>query len=367
MYWVVFLIIIFYTLFEIRSKQINHKAFDIVYVILTLMVVLRRGQGTDYTSYQVLYSEISETPFVLLFIGKDPLFSIICAMAQYCKCSYELFSALFSLVIMCLCYPFFSRECHKSMVALFLFYTTIFLIYPFNVFRQGLAMSVLGGVLYLYIKKKKWVAYYAILILLSGIHNSVLICAILPLVYNIKIDKTLLGILMLGATLYMFMVSNGIFPGLRILIDLDRVNVYQDAAASFKNIMTRVIMLLPIFLVPNHVYRFNTELNGLKNILVFGYVIYAIFSFNTLVSSRMFDYFFFFCGLFVILLLYASNLRTISRQIGVYYIIISSILFVNDIKGFIEQGGYQNCSVWTYPYLSVFETTQQIQYYRPNF
>ena len=51
MYWLVLILIFILCYLEVRNKKINEKSFYIAYTLLVLMLVLRKGQGTDYYNY----------------------------------------------------------------------------------------------------------------------------------------------------------------------------------------------------------------------------------------------------------------------------------------------------------------------------
>ena len=41
-------------------------------------------------------------------------------------------------------------------------------------------------------------------------------------------------------------------------------------------------------------------------------------------------------------------------------------LWIKDINGAMEQGGYRNCTIISYPYISIFEGKETLNMYRTN-
>lgn len=139
-----------------------------------------------------------------------------------------------------------------------------------------------------------------------------------------------------------------------------------SSASKYLAMAVRLLVVMPTFLISDKKYRENTELNGVRNIIFMGFVVFSLFSFSDLIASRMSIYFRMFEGLFIFLLLFTSGLRRLHMQIGVYYFLIASVLFTKDIGAFISQGEYRNCNVITYPYLTIFDDNETIMYYRHN-
>ena len=268
---------------------------------------------------------------------------------------------------MLLLYPFFSKVCRKSMIPLFFYYATFYLIYSYSALRQGLALAILLGFIYPLLKDGKRIKCVVMILGTSLLHQSFLVCLLFLLVYGISVNKRTLFILLIPFILNLLFSINIMgfipIPGL-----LDRMDNYveEGSSSSMMAILVRLIVLIPLFLVPNKVYEQDENIMGVRNILVCGFMVYSLFSFNDLISSRLAVYFRVFEGLFLCMLLYRANLKKIPKQLFTYFTCISMILFVKDINSFIEQGEYENCNVLTYPCLTVFDDDGTVMYYRKN-
>ena len=372
MYWLVFFLIAGCALFEIRNRRINKSSFVIIYTILVLMTTLRQGQGSDYYNYLSIYQEIdyitSHSSALALAIMKDPLYAAFNYIAIQCGISYKLFAAIISFVIMMLMYPFFRKICNGSAVSLFMLYATFYLIYPFSGVRQGLAMAIMLGVMYPLLRDRKIMKYYLVLCIATLIHQSAIICAIMPFVYRIKLKNSILALLAVVCSVIMILGINWItmlpLPG--SIVSRAAYYVEESSSPQLLAMLVRVAALLPVFLLSQKKYSENAELRGVRNLLFAGFMFYSLFSFSDLIASRMAIYFRVYEGFFIYLLLFKSGLRKLNMQIGVYYFLIASVLFAKDIGAFIDQGEYRHCNIITYPYLTVFDSDTEIMYYRHN-
>lgn len=370
MYWFILIIILFLTYLEVKNRRINKSAFNLIYLLLIILVVLRNGQGSDYYNYKELYKEIAfatEKSILPLFLIKDPGFAFLNYIFIQSGASYEFFSAFVSFLIMAILFKYFAKVCHKSMIPVFFFYSTYYLIYPFSALRQGLAMAVLLSIVFPLLRGNKRIKCAIVIVITSLFHQSFLICLLLLVVYRITIRTRILLFLSLPFIFNLILGIN-VMELIPISTVVERTQYYLEGGAtnSMLAIIVRVIVLIPLFLISDQLYSRNSEIIGIRNILFCGFVIYSIFSFSDLISSRLTVYFRAFEGLFVLYLLYNTNLKKISHQILSYYVVISLVLFAKNIDGFIVQGEYENCNIFTYPYFSVFDDENTIMYYRKN-
>lgn len=367
MYWLVFIILLYFLYKEIVNKKIYSSSFYISYAIISLLLILRKGQGTDYYNYKYIYDTIASAPdFITAFIltHGEPGYLLINQVAIDLGISFEGFIALFSIVTMICYYPFFNKVCQKSIIPIFIYYSTFFLIYAFSGIRQGLALAIIVSYVFPLLGKKINYKFFFYVILAALFHMSAIVCLLMPFIYNKKVNKQIIFIILLLITPLAILRIN-------ILNYVPFINLFYTGEKGSSNsilaLLIRIIALVPIFLVNESIYKNNPNINGVKNLFVCGYVLYCLLSFNDIVSSRINVYFRIFEGLFVFLLIYKSNLRIIPKQIAAYYTLICFITMVSNINGFIVQGEYKNSNAFTYPYLSIFDSSQTIREYRFNF
>lgn len=336
------------------------------------MITLRQGQGQDYYNYLSIYQEIdyitSQTSALALAAMTDPLYATLNYIAIQCGVSYKWFSAIISFVTMMLMYPFFRRVCNGSAVSLFMLYATFYLIYPFSGVRQGLAIAIMLGIMYPLLRDGKILRYYLVMCVAILIHQSAIICAIMPIVYRRRLKTSILAFLAVVCSVVMLLKINwiAILPLPSVIASRTEFYVELGTSAQPLAMLVRIAALLPIFLLSQKKYNENPELRGVRNLLFAGFMFYSLFSFSDVMASRMAVYFRVFEGFFIYLLLFKSGLRKLNMQLGVYYFLIASVLFTKDIGSFITFGEYKNCNIITYPYLTVFDSDTKILYYRHN-
>lgn len=361
MYWFTLGVLLLLVIHEIAGKKINQFNFHVAYFLITMLVVLRQGQGTDYYNYQEIYEMINDAMGVgglLLIYHGEIGYLFINYIAVKLGCSYQLFSALFSLLTMIVYYPFFHERCRCSIVPLFIFYATFFLIYPFNLVRQGLTLGIVVSYLFPLLEQKRYVRFIIVTVLAATIHVSVLICLGFPFIFRLKIRNVALFLIFI--ILCVFIVLN--IDALRFF---PQFNTYTGRTGNFYlAALLRIAMLVPIFMVSDKVYRSNIELLHIRNLLFFGFVIYAMFSSNDLTASRLGVYCRVFEGLFLARLIYQTPLRKFPKQLLTYYAAVVLVLFGKSIGDFMDQGEYRHCNILTYPYLTIFDPPQKIVYYR---
>ncbi|OKZ21143.1 MAG: hypothetical protein BHV81_01035 [Butyricimonas synergistica] len=361
MYWAVFCIFLLLMFREINTKKICKFSFWFTYIILVCLIVLRKGQGTDYYNYELIYDSIKSIDDVrLLLLKKDFGFACLNYWAIQLNISYEFFVAIFAFVTMLLFFPFFYIICNKSMIPLFFFYTTFYLVYPFSGIRQGFTLAVLLGILYPLLTKKKYTYYIFVTLLCSLVHMSILICLVLPFIYHMRISWKIIYFVFAFFTVVLYLDLNFLHF---FSITIDRIHTGESSSMKYIAKTVRVLVILPIFLVPKSIYN-DRDLLGIRNILLMGFVVYSLFSFNELTSSRLGVYFRVFEGLFIMMLIYRTCLKKLNYQILFAMSIFASVFFVKDINSFLIQAGYKNCNLLSYPYLSVFHDESTIFYYR---
>lgn len=368
MYWLIFIALLIGAYLEVSNKRINIKRFYIIYTILILLATLRQGQGSDYYNYLQIYNEIRDLTRNSVFpilLSKDPGYSLLNYLAISVGCPFELFSALCSFGIMLILLPYFRDSCSKSLISLFIFYTTFYLIYPFSAIRQGFTIAFFVSVLYPLLREKKHLLYALLTIIASSIHSSLLVVLVVPFVYEKTISRNKL-LLVIILSLFVLFIYNP-FERIVSLSGYNRFSDYLDKTSmSYLAILIRGALVTSLFLIPERIYRSDRELNNIRILFVLGFFIYSVFSFSDLIASRLFIYFQVLQGLFLVRMIYSTNLKKISHQLCSCFLLISTVLFVKNINSFIVEGKYQNCTVLSYPYLSLFDSKSEISYYRKD-
>lgn len=372
LYWFVLILLLISALSEFYRRKINSNTFFLAYLILTLIMTLKQGQGQDYYNYYQIYKETefwSEYGIwsVILMRG-DPAYSLINLLMIKLEIPYIVYASIFSFLIMLIQYNFFKKDCNCSCICLFIFYSTIFISYDCSAMRQGMAMAIILGIGYPLIEKGRTKQFIIVGLIASTIHLSAIICLLIPFIIDLKFSYRTTLLIIILSTLFIICGSDLLNHLPLPEFMYNRLNAYQESSATkYLAIGVRLLDIIPILLITRKGYDTNKSLLHLKNILLFGFIIYSICSFNDFIASRENIYFRMFEGLFLYQILFKTNFYKIKKSVFYLYVILSLIIFPKDILASMAQGEYRNCNLFTYPYLTIFDSNQTIAYYRTNF
>lgn len=367
-YWLIFITLLLISISKLGHES-DKKIFIIFFIILLIQTTLRKGQGSDYYNYEVVYREIKELAnqnFVYIFTRTEPLFAILNYLAIKLNLSFTIFSVLVSACTMLLLMNFFSKICKYSVISLFIFYSVFFLIYFYSTLRQGISMAIFASYALPAIYNRNLFKFILICIICGLFHASAFILIFLSIIPIKLATKDKLIFLILISIIISIVNMRGIpLPS----IISNRLDVY-DAKATIVSIFSRIILVLPILIIPKHMYKVgNMEFKTNALILSLGFFVFCFFSFSLLSASRIGAYFFIVICPFInsisenIKNISLSGKKIISSSLIIIYCIIN---FPKDITGFISQGAYQNCNVLTYPYLNLFDSDQEISHFRKD-
>lgn len=370
-YWSIFILLLYFSINEYKSRKRNINAFKLIYLIIGALLCLRQGQGTDYYNYYQIFKEVqyySDRSFLLIFAMRDPLYSLMNWLFIKIGLSYPWFIAFFASITMIIQWYFFRIICKGSCISLFIFYSTIVIPYDFNAMRQGLALAIVLGIIFPLMLKRKYTKFVIVSVLTCLIHLSVFICLLLPVAYRMNLKKGTMAFVVLCCVIFIFsggsIISHMPLPG---FLAHRAASYTVSASTQLFAIANRLVLLIPLFIVPDSIYQKNGMVRLLRNIILLGFIVYAAFSFNDFIASRENIYFRVFECYFISIILLETSLRINRKYLLSFYIFMSGLLFTKEISSSIAQGRYINCNVFTYPYFSIVEDINTIQKYRTNF
>jgi len=333
------------------------------------MAILRYGQGQDYFNYEQIYEwieTITDSSILRILLFPDLGYGLLNYICITIGLPYEMFMGLFTAATMIMFYVFLKRTCSCSMVALLIFYSVIFMIYPISASRQGFSMAFFLCFMYPLLEKRENKKYYFYLLFISSFHASAIVSGLFPLLYRYKISTKVLISLFCLSFVLMFLKIN-FFSYIPVPLIQTRMAAYLESSSSqVLAQIVRFLLVFPLFFIPTSLLNEYNEIKMNRILLVCGFFIYALTSFSELASSRLWGYFLGFeCIIFSQLSTKLYKFKH-KKLMLMYYILIAGILWIKDINGAIQQGEYKNCNVLTYPYVSIFEGSETIELYRKN-
>lgn len=346
----------------------NKRLFNVVYLLISAMAILRYGQGSDYFNYLSIYDSVKymwETEPILMFVMSDPGYALLNWIAIVCGIPFTFFMAIITAGIMYFFYVFLTRTCNYSFKALFVFFCVIYMIYALSIMRQGICISIFYAYMYPMLKSRKIKKYLLLNSLLISVHASSIIFVLLPFVKFRYSDRTFLCVFIVSLFI---LVTRVVFIS-KIPIDFiqERVARYVSEPSSNQILakIVRCLVVIPLFFIPKKML-IDSELAYCCNLLLVGFVVYSLTSFSELTCSRLWGYFWGFECVLLSRLDLQPFFHNYKVKMVTFCILLFSVMWVKDLRAAINQGEYKNCTMFSYPYISVFDTQERLLYYRKN-
>jgi len=216
-----------------------NKIKKIAYLALTLsymwfLATFREGIGYDYGSYIDIFQAIASTDGLqnLLALGHEPGFTLIMKLISlFTADSVVLYGALSALILIPVGW-FVYRYCKDAWLSVWLYVTLTFFYTIMNFVRQSLACSViLFG--YRFLKEKKPVPYFIVVLLAASMHKTALIMIPVYFLCHIRLDKKM-GAFYASATLLLYLTSGWILDKITdYIFTYYKGSVYIDTQYGF--------------------------------------------------------------------------------------------------------------------------------------
>lgn len=358
-----------------KRKPGRKQLFNVVWFILTCMLVFRYGQGTDYYEYLLKYESVDNEGsfFVNTFYHGEIGWYILNLIGVKLGVSFFVFNGIISLVDMLMIRRFILEYSPYKVFSMLLFYPTFYLTGCYSTIRQGLAFCIFLGIGVSLLVEKKTLKYFIMIFFLTLIHTSCAALAILPLLLDIKRNKY-----------YLIIGSIVLLMGLKYIdsyVNIEAFSGYVGSSVSYAGIMVRVILfsvIMWLYTLPRQSVNQTTEHEKwLFKIYVLGFIMSLVFFNSATLSQRLTLPFKSVEVALLPLLVYRnqSYLTTIRNKVKLQKVALSFFLvimimnveFVKNIYSYIEQGNYYTwVSPIDYPYSSVFDQSK-IRKYISNF
>lgn len=353
MYYFIFAVLFFFSAIEMSSYKKSVLWFNIVYVLMTLMVMFRYGQLTDYFNYEYLYDNPDS-----MGEWRDPLYFLMERSCIALGLGYNGFVFIVGGLTMALAYPFFSRYCEQSAAALLVFYCYVFLILPMSAMRQGICLGMLLWSYSLLIEGKKlW--FYIIMLIGSLIHFSMLAVALIGLFHRKDwFNRGFAKWIVFGLTIFA-LVTPDLTQYIPDVLGDRSLGEYEDSRLVQMSI--RVLLIIPVLFIKP---EYGTHGYYAKAICIIGYCLYCCLAFSSLIAGR-FEFFFrvFYC-LFIAQVLFNMGKIYLDHFLLACILMIHVVLFFKNMNAAIDQGDYyeDKVTMYNFPYISIFEEKELENY-----
>lgn len=385
MFIVVGFILSIFAMIENIYKKINkNKIFNILWLILTVMLMCRYGQGTDYHEYEVMYEFLNsdDSLFSNSLVHGEYGWYLLMLLSKKVGINFYIFTAFISFIMMYLTYKSINKFIGSSLLSIMLLYPTFYLTYYYSAMRQGLTLSIFlyYGISFLY--EKKYIRYFILILMLSCLHRASIILFLIPFgIKIISINRSLFAIFGIISS-YLISIS-GLLDNIMAITERS----YSDVRISYLAIVLRVVLYLFALLLHNKIKRYKVDSfeQMLFNIYTLGFILYLCLAVYATLSQRITMPFkaveiilfplqiSILCSLIenkhkiqTVYFLLARGKRIIWCVL--FLVIVCDIEFVKNIFSYIEQGNYYEwVTPLNYPYISVFEDKSNIYKYISHF
>lgn len=363
LYHLVFVFLLFGAVIEYWQKKTPKLLLFLSFVILTAMLCLRFGQGTDYAAYRMIYytmpTNLSET-LTYAYAKAELGWRLITMVFRMANIPFEVFTILLSAIQMWLLWRFIKRYCKNGILALFLGYHTLYMTYLVSAMRQGTVIIVFLGLLLPWLLEGKWLRYCIGAALLLSIHSVaiVLFVPIVVLAIRFRVQHVVALVCIgfsVGIVLAIFGVGNILSAiGMSYGGESDISVVALAERLATYVLVTYMYYLYTDGLEPDH----NDPYCKLFKIYSVGILIYGVLMWSPLISSRT---------IFALKALEIPLITTCimkckkGRSIAlVYCALLCTVLYVKNIGSSISQSEYLNTSILQYPYYSIWDKEEAI-------
>lgn len=348
LYQLVAILLIVLSIREIKMHKSSVSLFNFMYFLMTIMATFRYGQLGDYFGYMYLYN------FPSSMMAKDPGFGLLIVLSNALGLDYTVFVSFLSFLCMALAYRFFSTICHYSFLALFVFYSFLFIYGAMAGFRQGLCLSLLVNV-YTLLIERKYKLFYVYVLLGCFIHLSFIIAFLMPFIINIKFfHRKEVWFLILFCTFIAFI-------GIRFSVLLPSFIVSrlynengETSDAGFLQIALRFSILLPVLL---YNAKEKSDAYYAKSLTIFGYCMFCLLSSDTLVAGRLEYYFRIFICVFLSYIIYKETKLNLymMKPFLFFLLFVHIVVLYKNLDFCIDNGNYKpHIHVYNLPYVSIF-------------
>ena len=289
MFVVLGFVLSFFSLLEVaRKDKFRTLNFYIFALVLTLMLCLRYGQGTDYYEYELQYVniDISGSYFVNSLYHGEIGWYMLMLLFKRLGASFSLYLGIVSLFMMILVIKVINRYSSYRIFSLLLLYPTFYLTYFYSAIRQGLVLVIFLSFGIDCLLSRKYFKYYIVVILMALLHRSSLILIVLPFVLRYR-DRKPGKFLMISI---FFATICGYSGVLNTIAERLGVRGYFNVSISVMAILLRIILFYMIsfmYKATKVACEENKEIDILYFIYSFGFLFFVMFAFSSTLSQRL--------------------------------------------------------------------------------
>lgn len=368
MYLIIGIILTILSLVELRRNgQGMDKIFKACWLVMTLVLCFRFGQGQDYFSYMFLYNTVDAGgSFWVNQLGHGELgWYMLNLVFVKMGLSFEHLIGFISLVMMVCVYIAISRYSPYKILSLLIFYPEYYMTYCCSGIRQGLAICLFLVILVPLLVKGKYMWYYLGTVILMTIHIASIILLLVPLFLRLGLKKSWIYVI-ISVVFSVIIVLGGIVGSL-LKIAGGSIE-YVRGSGSIAGILYRIVMFAVVYILYAKSKRKKTDVFMdiyYCSVLIFMCLVpFALLSQRLSTTLKSVEIF-----LIPQLLYYRfadykmHKFKDNPMYLAIVVIAVANVMLLKNINGYIEIGHYySHVNVTNYPYITVFDKDKILQY-----
>ncbi len=359
------------SLAERKYPEYEKRLYPFCWLVLTALLCLRFGQGTDYVTYHAIYDTIPVTVDLQhgYICGYYPEIGwrLVSAAFKLLHIPFQGFAFVLGLADMVLLHRFLEKYVPWKVAGLFLAYPVLYVVYMVSGLRQGLAICIFLGIALPYYLEKKWIPYTAAVILAMSFHKAgcawflLVIAAYVPM----KVLFFLAGLSAAGGLVLQIQMVQELVLRLIPLYHMEQF--LRGGSPSFFAVGERLVTFGVLAGLYCRKYRAedkaDPEVEAIMKACTCGLCIYMFLFGNAYYASR-FAVIFKVLEIMPAVRLMEGRDRT-ARMAAVFFLSLTLLMGVKNLNAAVREGGYSRLGVHvlTYPYISLFRPERINDYF----
>ena len=378
LYWIVFLVVIIFLLFDFDGIKLVLKAQtgrgirllrlnSLPWLIMTGLMSLRYMQGTDYIGHwRGFNNEVSALDFAEIIQNRHDIhfelgWMLFNKTLYNCGISFEALIFVISFAEMLLIRRFIKRYCPRfENVCLCVIFPAFYYYYCISFVRQGLVMCIFMGVMFQLYEEKKYLKYILLTLLCITIHQVAMVYfvfLILGYLSRLNIEKFLIYLCVICFFLGIILYKTGIDTYVYSILPYT-IGGHFSVHMGYGAILYRLFWIVLISYMCNRM-----EMEAFSKKLYFIYLssimLFFFFSGYTMFVNRAFSMY-----TYVLEFYFVSKYLNEKKDEGriktnilkAVIPIVMTVILIKNINGAIVQVSYgDGINFINYPYISVFD------------
>lgn len=346
-YIIPFIILLVSSFNEVFSKRIVKKNPLLFITIIYLIIIagIRYGMGIDYFAYKDIFFDVNKlSDYKYLEFG----FRLLIVIFKNLGLPSQSLFLVFSFLTLFLLFHVIKKKSYHPMLSLFIYLCIFYATYVFNGMRQAIVMSIFLASIESMEKHKTWKVLLFTFVGVS-IHSAGIFILFSYLISNRIFNRKKYMYMLLISIITIFLntiYANTLISMMPEFIRLrliSYVSTYKDSV-DLMGLLQRLAIILPFLLYYPMLKRIDTKFERLFNIYFFGYMLYALFSFQGLFATRI-NMFFRILEILLIPYFFKLEIRKFDKFVIFSFITLwGGILYFSVLR-----------SSYYYPYISLFD------------